>query len=129
MGEYTLLEEELEKQYEVYVRRFRNVEYLEHELDRLRVAEHAKQARAERRLRRMQQEVQAEEERRLGRGGKKAGVQGGSKGGGGVFAKVRFGKWLYFGAGEEESSLRTLHLYRITTTVWGATAIKPAAVA
>jgi hypothetical protein len=90
MAEYTLLEEELEKQYEVYVRRFRNVDYLEQELDRLRVAEHAKQARAERRLRRMQQQVQAEEERRLGRGGKKAGGQSVGKGGGGVFAKVRF---------------------------------------
>jgi len=89
MEEYTHLEEELAQQYEGYVRRFGNVDYLEQELDRLRVAEHAKQARAERRLRRMQRQVQAEEERRLGRGGKAEG-RGGRKGGGGVFVKVRF---------------------------------------
>lgn len=90
MEEYTHLEEELAQQYEVYVRRFRNVDHLEQELDRLRVAEHAKQARAERRLRRMQRQVQAEEERRLGRGGKAGGRGGGGKGGGSVFVKVCF---------------------------------------
>lgn len=92
MEEYTHLEEELAQQYEVYVRRFRNVDYLEQELDRLRVAEHAKQARAERRLRRMQRQVQAEEERRLGRGGKAGGRGGGAgKTGRDVFVKVCFG--------------------------------------
>lgn len=107
MEEYTHLEEELAQQYEVYVRRFRNVDYLEQELDRLRVAEHAKQARAERRLRRMQRQVQAEEERRLGRGGK-AGGRGAGKGGGGgggsVFVKVRFWDGFVFRRcqGEEE---------------------------
>jgi hypothetical protein len=88
MEEYTHLEEELAQQYEVYVRRFRNVDYLEQELDRLRVAEHAKQARAERRLRRMQRQVQAEEERRLGRGGKAGGRGGAGTTGRDVFVKV-----------------------------------------
>ena len=33
MDEYEKLEKELQRQYEVYLSRFRNIEYLEHELD------------------------------------------------------------------------------------------------
>lgn len=33
MDEYEKLEKELQRQYEIYLARFRNIEYLEHELD------------------------------------------------------------------------------------------------
>jgi hypothetical protein len=33
MDEYEKLEKELQRQYEIYLGRFRNIEYLEHELD------------------------------------------------------------------------------------------------
>lgn len=82
MEEYTKLEQELDKQYEIYVNRFRNVDYLEQELDRLRVVEQAKLALGERQLKRMQRRIQEEEEgdlRLLGGGG--AGGGGAGKGG------------------------------------------------
>lgn len=62
MEEYNKLEQELEKQYNSYVSRFRNVDYLEQELDRLRVAEQTKLALGERQLRRMQRRLQEEEQ-------------------------------------------------------------------
>jgi hypothetical protein len=81
--EHNMLEKELARQYEEYVRLYQNLDYLEREVDSLRSAELAKQSRAERRIRCVQRRVQAEEERRqeLVAGGGTPGKQEGGGGG------------------------------------------------
>jgi len=61
MDEYEKLERDLQKQYSVYLERFRNLDYLEHELDSLNKAEEEKAADAERRMKKMQKNLREEE--------------------------------------------------------------------
>jgi len=61
MDEFEKLEKELEKYYGVYIEKFRNVEYLEHELERYNQEEQEKLEESERNLRRMQKRLKEEE--------------------------------------------------------------------
>lgn len=67
MDEYEKLERELQKQYEVYIERFRNLDYLEYELDGYDKTEKEKLEENNRSLKRMQKRLR-EEELRLLRG-------------------------------------------------------------
>lgn len=70
MDEYEKLEYELERVYETYISRFRNLDYLEHELDTLNKEEEEKMEENERALKRMQKRLREEEWRMLrGEGG------------------------------------------------------------
>lgn len=70
MDEYEKLEGELKRHYEVYLERFRNLDYLEHELDKLNKSESEKQAENDRQLKRMQKRLRDEELRLIRDGGK-----------------------------------------------------------
>jgi len=92
MDEYEKMEMDLEKYYEQYVSRFRNLDYLEHELDLLNKEEQEKMEENERALKKMQKRLREEEWRLLrgededkakGEGGAKEGKEGGAKGLGG----------------------------------------------
>merc|ERR1712100_919816 len=61
MDEYEQLEQELEKYYDQYVGRFRNLDYLEHELDRFNKDEEDKMEENERALKKMQKRLRDEE--------------------------------------------------------------------
>ncbi|GMI21954.1 hypothetical protein TrRE_jg10896 [Triparma retinervis] len=61
MDEYEKLERELQKQYEVYLEKFRNLDYLEHELNQLNKAEQDKVEEAERSMKRMQKRLRDDE--------------------------------------------------------------------
>lgn len=61
MDEFEKLEKELEKYYGVYIEKYRNVEYLEHELERYNQEEQEKLEESERNLRRMQKRLKEEE--------------------------------------------------------------------
>eukprot|EP00397_Hematodinium_sp_SG-2012_P034129 GEMP01036560.1.p1 GENE.GEMP01036560.1~~GEMP01036560.1.p1 ORF type:complete len:430 (+),score=78.83 GEMP01036560.1:114-1292(+) len=65
MDEYEKLEYELERVYETYISRFRNLDYLEHELDSLNKEEEEKMEENERALKRMQKRLREEEWRML----------------------------------------------------------------
>jgi clusterin-associated protein 1 len=65
MDEYEKLEEELGRQYDVYLQRFRNLDYLEHELDVYNQSEREKLEENERTLKRMQDRLRKEELRIL----------------------------------------------------------------
>jgi clusterin-associated protein 1 len=65
MDEYDKLERELERLYDQYLERFRNLDYLEHELDLLNRAEQDKMEENERRLKQLQQRLREEEWRLL----------------------------------------------------------------
>jgi len=65
MDEYEQLEQELERYYEQYVGRFRNLDYLEHEIDVLNREEKDKMEENERALKRMQKRLRDEEWRLL----------------------------------------------------------------
>merc|ERR1711959_7460 len=79
MDEYEKMEFELEKYYEQYVSRFRNLDYLEHEMDVLNREEQEKMEENERALKKMQKRLR-EEEWRLLRGEDEEGKDGaGSK--------------------------------------------------
>lgn len=65
MDEYEKLERDLERLYEQYLERFRNLDYLEHELDLLNRSEQAKMEENERALKRMQKRLREEEWRLL----------------------------------------------------------------
>jgi clusterin-associated protein 1 len=65
MDEYDKLERELERLYDQYLERFRNLDYLEHELDLLNRAEQDKMEANERALKRMQKRLREEEWRLL----------------------------------------------------------------
>merc|ERR1719316_2163571 len=61
MDEYEQLEQELEKYYDQYVGRFRNLDYLEHELDRFNRDEEEKMEEEKRALKKMQKRLRDEE--------------------------------------------------------------------
>merc|ERR1719313_2325139 len=61
MDEYEQLEVEFEKYYEEYVGRFRNLDYLEHEVDALNKEQTEQMEENERRLKRMQKRLRDEE--------------------------------------------------------------------
>merc|ERR550537_1418356 len=65
MDEYEQLEQELEKYYDQYVGRFRNLDYLEHELDRFNKDEEEKMEENKRALKKMQKRLRDEEWRML----------------------------------------------------------------
>jgi len=82
MDEYEQLEQEFERYYEQYVGRFRNLDYLEHEIDVLNREEKERMEENERALKRMQKRLR-EEEWRLLRGEGQDEKPGGKKGGAG----------------------------------------------
>ena len=82
MDEYERLEAQLEQLYTVYLERFRNLDYLEHELSAVRQSEQAKVKRDERQLKRMQKRLR-EEDLAAMRGEADAGLGGRPFGGGG----------------------------------------------
>merc|ERR1712083_1261618 len=57
MDEYEKLEQELERYYEQYVGRFRNLDYLEHEMDMLNREEKERMEENDRALKRMQKRL------------------------------------------------------------------------
>mmetsp|Transcript_91450 Transcript_91450/g.217929 ORF Transcript_91450/g.217929 Transcript_91450/m.217929 type:complete len:433 (-) Transcript_91450:52-1350(-) len=65
MDEYEQLEQELERYYEQYVGRFRNLDYLEHEVDLLNKEEQERMEENDRALKRMQKRLRDEEWRLL----------------------------------------------------------------
>eukprot|EP00933_Yihiella_yeosuensis_P069393 TRINITY_DN7589_c3_g1_i1.p1 TRINITY_DN7589_c3_g1~~TRINITY_DN7589_c3_g1_i1.p1 ORF type:complete len:442 (-),score=90.81 TRINITY_DN7589_c3_g1_i1:164-1489(-) len=65
MDEYEQLEQELERYYEQYVGRFRNLDYLEHEIDVLNREEKDRMEENDRALKRMQKRLRDEEWRLL----------------------------------------------------------------
>jgi len=65
MDEFEQLEQELERYYEQYVGRFRNLDYLEHEIDVLNQEEKDRMEENERALKRMQKRLRDEEWRLL----------------------------------------------------------------
>jgi len=64
MDEYERVEKELAVKYEVYVEKFRNLTYLEHQLEEVHRAEQDKFEETEESLKRMQERLRAEEKRR-----------------------------------------------------------------
>jgi len=84
MDEYEKLEYELERVYESYISRFRNLDFLEHELDSLNKEEEEKMEENERALKRMQKRLREEEWRLLrGEGNDERKAEGGAGGTGG----------------------------------------------
>lgn len=69
MDEYEKIEEELQKQYDAYLERFRNLAYLEQQLDDHRRLEQERFEEAENTLRLMQSRLREEERRLLKSGG------------------------------------------------------------
>jgi len=65
MDEYEQLEIELQAQYEVYLERFRNLDFLEHEMDKYNQAEKDEMDERNRALKRMQKRLREEELRIL----------------------------------------------------------------
>merc|ERR1719223_75621 len=61
MDEYEKMEQELEQYYEQYVGRFRNLDYLEHELDTLNKQEAERMEENQRALKKMQKRLRDEE--------------------------------------------------------------------
>jgi len=61
MDEYEKLERELERQYEIYLERYRNLDFLEHEMDMYRQAEEERLKESNRRLTSMQAHLRQEE--------------------------------------------------------------------
>merc|ERR1719502_1637295 len=89
MDEYEKLEVDLQRYYDMYLERFRNLDFLEHELDLYNKQEKEKLEENDRSLKRMQKRLREEELRILrgdGDGGKDAedGDAGGDFGGGGA---------------------------------------------
>merc|ERR1711988_1371475 len=88
MDEFEKLEKELSKIYSTYVEKFRNVQYLEHQLEQYNQAEQEKLEESERNLRRMQKRLKEEElkilrgEHEGDMGDDDIGVKHASKGGG-----------------------------------------------
>mmetsp|Transcript_35489 Transcript_35489/g.57414 ORF Transcript_35489/g.57414 Transcript_35489/m.57414 type:complete len:458 (-) Transcript_35489:864-2237(-) len=65
MDEYERLEQELQKVYTVYLEKFRNVDYLEHELELYERSEQEKLEESDRRMKRLQKRLKEEELRML----------------------------------------------------------------
>lgn len=60
MDEYEKLEVDLKREYEVYLEKFRNLDYLEHRLDEMNAAEELRVKQAEKALKRMQARLNAD---------------------------------------------------------------------
>lgn len=81
MDEYEKLEKELVEEYEIYLERFRNLDFLEHELDACQQAEREKLEASDRALKKLQKKLRDEELRMFigdqvrGGGGSALGVQ------------------------------------------------------
>jgi clusterin-associated protein 1 len=65
MDEYERLEVELGGLYEIYLERFRNLDFLEHELELIRQSEKNKAAETKKHLKKMQERIKKEEERMM----------------------------------------------------------------
>lgn len=61
MDEYEKLEKELVEEYEIYLERFRNLDFLEHELDACQRAEREKLEASDRALKKLQKKLRDEE--------------------------------------------------------------------
>lgn len=61
MDEYERLEVELARLYEYYVQKYRNLDYLEHELEQYTLAEQERKQEADRRLQKMREKLLKEE--------------------------------------------------------------------
>lgn len=61
MDEYEKLERELVEEYEIYLERFRNLDFLEHELDKYQQAEREKLEASDRALKKLQKKLRDEE--------------------------------------------------------------------
>ena len=93
MDEYEQIEIELREHYTEYLEKYRNMVYLEHQLDKHTAAEQQEAEEATRNLRRMQERLRQEEEQMMikargfggpsGPSGFGGGMRGGSGGGGG----------------------------------------------
>jgi len=68
MDEYERHEQELQHKYQIYLQKFRNLDYLEHELKLLNEVEHTRMADKDRQMARLQKRLR-EEELRILRGG------------------------------------------------------------
>eukprot|EP00743_Colponemidia_sp_Colp-15_P002266 GILK01002456.1.p1 GENE.GILK01002456.1~~GILK01002456.1.p1 ORF type:complete len:441 (+),score=102.48 GILK01002456.1:114-1436(+) len=86
MDEYEKLEKDLEKYYEVYLERFRNLDFLEHELDVYHQLEQEKVEESDRALKRMQKRIR-DAELRILRGEEEMGDNGGDE-----FSRTREGE-------------------------------------
>jgi len=79
MDEYEKHEQELQHKYQIYLQKFRNLDYLEHELSTLNKAEEGRMADKDRQMARLQKRLR-DEELRILRGGNtdagKAGLRG-----------------------------------------------------
>lgn len=60
MEEYERLEQQLEGLYQVYIEKYRNIDYLENELEKYNKIENDKQARAQKELELLQKKLQKE---------------------------------------------------------------------
>lgn len=60
MEEYERLQQELEGLYQVYIEKYRNIDYLENQLEKYNKIENEKQARAQRELELLQKKLQKE---------------------------------------------------------------------
>lgn len=60
MEEYERLEQQLEGLYQVYIEKYRNIDYLENELEKYNKIENDKQARAQKELKLLQKKLQKE---------------------------------------------------------------------
>ena len=106
MDEYENLEKELERQYEIYVCKFRNIDYLEHELDLYHLQEKEKLEASERMMKKMQKKLR-EEELKLLRGEKDIG------GGGGRGIGDNDGLLSNFGTSSSKADSRSRHSNRL----------------
>jgi clusterin-associated protein 1 len=88
MDEYEQLEQEFERYYEQYVGRYRNLDYLEHEVDVLNREEKERMEENERALKRMQKRLREEEWRLL------RGEEDGKPGGGGGKPRKGHKGWM-----------------------------------
>jgi len=96
MDEFEKLEGDLEKYYKVYIDKFRNVEFLEHQLEQYNQHEQEKLEESERALRRMQKRLR-EEELKILRGEQETGdggFDGGGDFGGGFDGGMGFGRGM-----------------------------------
>lgn len=65
MDEYERHEQELERLYQIYLEKFRNLDYLEHQMDLYTLAEDEKFNANQEHLRKMREKIKAEEWRML----------------------------------------------------------------
>ncbi|GMI42438.1 hypothetical protein TeGR_g13547 [Tetraparma gracilis] len=103
MDEYEKFEQDLVKQYTVYLERFRNLDYLEAELDSLNQAEKEKYLQSDRAMKTLQKKLR-EEELKLLRGDGDAGILGSDENAGSSGGKGLFGQRVERGGGLRDNS-------------------------